>query len=483
VAPTLCAGQDLALALSENCVNKIAAIVYQAGILPTAVEGDLSPVTALAGCLASIPILGPLLADLIKPGSYHFRAELKQPAFDFLGSSQMRITGGADAAILLDGTQQASLTFDLALPVTVSLVSPGSQPAQPDDPQVKVEVGQPEVTPNISGLPAGLEGVVQQLSEAVGTLFVEHVLNIPAFPAFFRDEGYGVVLRSLEVTPDQFIVRAGLEWPGRPVMTKVPFTLRPAHRSQPAQPHPVSGPGAGAASVEAKGYRLLPPIVKPGNPTWPHHGPAEYDFAIALSQRPVQDVLNEKFPFTFSEHLPDPVNDINFTLNASFQLMDAATDKIKLTASITGENSGSALIHCTGQADFTTEVALHRQGQNVKGEVAALGVNARQAKCQNKNTGLEANGSALANWLADQLNLKHAIDQQLTQRFGEPLIPLTFTIFQQAIHDSDLTVSIDLTNVEVVQDELQLWIAVNEAAAPSWHWHLPQLPVAVPVPG
>ena len=184
---------------------------------------------------------------------------------------------------------------------------------------------------------------------------------------------------------------------------------------------------------------------------------------------------------TFSKNLPDPVNRVDFSLNASFQLMDASTDKIRLTAAISGENSASALIHCTGQADFTIEVDLQREAAKVKGEVAALGVNVTQAKCRNTNTGFEVSAAKLADWLANQVNLKQAVDNELTKRFGEPFIPLTLTVFRQTIPDSNLTISIDLTNVDIVQDELQIWITMNEATTPVWLWRLGQLPALSPV--
>jgi hypothetical protein len=481
----LTAGHDLALAVSQNCMNKIAAIVYQAGILPTAFEGDLAPVSALAGCLPSIPLIGPPLSRCLGRGNYRFRAELKQPVFDLAGSNLIRITGGAEAAVLLNGVEQASVTFDLALPITVSLVSPGSRPAQPDQPQVQVDVGQPDVTPHGTGLPPGLEGVLNQLGDAVTTAFVDHVLNIPAFPAFFQVEGYGVVLKSLEVTPDQLIVRSDLEWPGReapglhglvkPVMTKVPFTLRSPHRSA-SIPVSTTLSLRSASTPAATGhYRPIAPAARPGNIIWPHHGP-EYDIALVLNQKPIQDVLDEKFPFTFSVTLPDPTGRVDFSLDASFQLMDAAVDKIRLGASIAGENSRSAVVECDGKAEFVIELGLLHEAEGVKGEVAVAGVHVERARCKNTNTGLDVSAEKLANWLADQVHLKKAINDKLTERFGEPLIPLTFTIFQQTIHDSDLTVSIDLSNVDVVQDELQVWITINEAAAPRWRWLLGQLP-------
>jgi len=498
----LTAGHDLALAVTQNCMNKIAAIIYHAGIVPTVFEGDLAPVSAAAGCLSSIPLIGPLLARIFKPGNYRFRAELNQAVFD-LSSGQIRITGGAAVSILLNGVEQASIAFDLALPITVSLVSPGQQPAQPDEPQVDVVVGQPDVTPHVTGLPSGLAWVLGQVGDVVATAFVDHVLNIPAFPAFYRADGYGVVLESLAITSDQLVIQTDLEWPGRPVpvgpvpvrpipvgpasagpvpfpipvppisvapvMTKVPFTLRRPHRLSVAPAAAAVQPADNPTPMAH--YQPLPPIVRPGDITWPHHGP-EYDIALALNQKPVQDVLNEKFPFSFSKTLADPVGRVDFTLDASFQLLDDAVDKIKMGAGISGQNSRSAVIECDGQAAFNIEVALLEQADGVKGQVAVAAVDVQQAKCKNTNLGLEVSAAHLADWLADQANLKQAINDQLTQRFGEPLIPLTFTIFQQTIYDSNLSVSIDLSNVVIVQGELQVWIAINEGTAPTWHWPL-----------
>jgi hypothetical protein len=483
--PELTAGHDLALAVSQNCMNKVAAIVYRSGILPTAIEGDLAPVSALAGCLPSIPLIGSLLTSSLAPGNYRFRAELKQPVFDFAGSSQIHISGGAEAAILVNGVQQASVSFDLALPITVSLVSPGSRPAQPDEPQVQVDVGQTTVTPHVTGLPAGLEWILGQLGDALTLAFVDHVLNIPAFPAFFRAEGYGVVLKSLEVTPDQLIVRTDLEWPGRPlpgmpvlarpVMTKVPFTLRRPQRTASIAPSSTSSLRPISNLATTGRYRPIAPVARPGDIIWPHHGP-EYDFALALNQKPIQQVLDEKFPISFSHRLAAPIGRVDFSLDASFQLMDAAVDKIKLGASISGENSRSAVIQCDGRAEFRIEVALRHDAKGVKGEVAVAEVDIKRAKCKNTNLGLEVSAAKLTDWLADPANLRNAIADKLTERFGEPLIPLTFTIFQQTISDSNLTVSIDLSNVDIVQDELQVWITVNEATAPRWRWLLGQLP-------
>ncbi len=459
-------GNDLALAVSQNCANKIAAIVYHAGVLPTAAEGDLTPVS----CLTSIPLIGPLLARFIKPGDYGFRLDLKQPVFDFLGNNQIRITGGAEVSLTLNGAPQASLEFDLALLITISLVSPGSQPVQPDEPQIKVDIGLPDVTIHGEGLPPGLQWALAKLSDAAAAFFVDHVLNLPAFPAFFREQGYGVILGGVEVSQDQLIVRTDLEWPGRGpvppilrrlVMTRVPFSLRHPHRAS-----LLPGVGASSAGPLLTSYRPLPPIVRPGEITWPRSGP-DYDFALALNKKPVQDVLEEKFPIDFPKTLPDPINRVDFTIQASFQMMDAATDKVELAASIQGENSSSAVVHCTGEAGFRIEVDLVRQPGAVKGKVAALDIDVKKAKC--KTAVGEVSAAKLIDWLADQANLKGAVDDKLRERFGEPLIPLTFTIFQQAIAP-DLSVSIDLSNVDIVQNELQVWITVHEATAPHWRW-------------
>jgi hypothetical protein len=252
-------------------------------------------------------------------------------------------------------------------------------------------------------------------------------------------------------------------------MTKVPFTLRRPHRMASSAAPAAASMQPVLKPIPTGRYQPIAPVVRPGDIVWPHHGP-EYDIALALNQKPVRDVLNEKFPFSFSKSLADPVGRVDFSLDASFQLMDETVDKIKLGASIAGQNSRSAVIQCDGKAAFGIEVALLHQAAGVKGEVAVAAVDVQQAKCRNTNLGLQVSAAHLADWLADQANLKNAINDQLTQRFGEPLIPLTFTMFQQTISDSNLTVSIDLSNVDIVQGELQVWITINEGTAPDWHW-------------
>ncbi len=478
--PTLTAGHGLALAVSQSCINKVSSIVYSCGILPTIAEGELFS----TNWLLSLPLIGTLLAFFIKPESYRFRLELKQPDFNFIGDNNIQVSGKANVSILKDGTEKTKGTFTLSMLITVSLATPGTSPTQYEEPQVKVDVSDPKVMQDVSGLPQGLESAMDELGDAILEFFVDYVLKIPAFPAFSSYEGYSIILRNLEIKNRQLIVLMDFKFPGIQVTApdaavlgtgpvtvpgvglvavKVPFTLR--HPYCVGSRASVSGVESSYTSARVLSFHPLPP--HPRDITVPQEG---YDIALAINQMLIQDVLKRIFPYNFSYQFADPLGRVDFSLNASFQLMDSTVKKIKLLATITGQNSRAAEVLCDCKAEFDTEVTLSLEASGVKGVVDSIMVHFKDAGCRFKLTGMGADASSLLNWLASEVNLKKSINDKLTELFGEPLIPLTFTIFRQTISDSNLIASINLSNVDIVQDELQVWITINGATAPSWHW-------------
>jgi len=465
--PTLTDGLDLALAVTEDCMNKIAAIAYHAGILPTEIDGDLTPVAQAVGCLGALLGRRPAAPPA---GAYTYHVQLHQASFDFAGQGVIRATGGADASIVRDGAVQTAISFSLTLPLAVSLVAPGSRPQDPDVPQVQVALGQPEA--QVSGLPPALQWVLEPVAAAVKAFFANHVLSLPAFPAFFAVEGYGVELGGLDVTTDQLVLRASLLWPGRPAqkpaMARVPFTFRRPRRLDAPMPAPAAAAGE-STLAPAPRYRLGTPAVRPGDITWPAGG-LGYDIALAVNQKPIGDILAEKFPLKFSADLGGAVRRVDFTLDARLDLIDAAVDQIKLTGEVTAANSSSAEIACTADAEVSLGVALVHSADAVKGRLAGAGVHVKAAGCREKLTGADAGASKLVNWLAYQTHLMDGVNGELVQRFGDAAIPLTFTLFKQQIDPSGLSVAVAISNAEIVQDEIQAWITIAEATAPAWHW-------------